>query len=89
MAIAACRAGALGCLDLEYTVDAVAASAAVERLRRFASGEFAVKLGPMSGVLIDALFSTSLPPWIILAGEDHRLGNGLDERLFRTNRKQC
>lgn len=46
IAIAACRAGALGMVDLEYVSDAAAARAALDKLERFTSGPFGLKAAP-------------------------------------------
>ncbi|HTU20930.1 MAG TPA: beta-ketoacyl synthase N-terminal-like domain-containing protein, partial [Gemmataceae bacterium] len=57
VAIAACRAGARGFLDLEFTVDPTAASEALDKLARFAPDGFGVKLGPSGGGLLPTLLA--------------------------------
>jgi acyl transferase domain-containing protein/NAD(P)H-dependent flavin oxidoreductase YrpB (nitropropane dioxygenase family) len=71
LAIAACRAGARGFLDLEYAAEEQAAWAALERLERFTNG-YGVKLGRDSGFLLPQL-ADSFPRLrsIILAGGVH------------------
>jgi acyl transferase domain-containing protein/NAD(P)H-dependent flavin oxidoreductase YrpB (nitropropane dioxygenase family)/NAD(P)-dependent dehydrogenase (short-subunit alcohol dehydrogenase family) len=72
LAIAACRAGALGVLDLEYATDAAQAADALARLERFTTGPIGIKLGPHSGEIL------SRPPTtpgrlgtVLLAGGEH------------------
>ena len=69
-AIAACRSGAKGCLDLEYATE----QQAWEQLRRlelYAPGPFGIKVGPEGATLVDALLA-AFPPdrldWVCLAG---------------------
>ena len=72
LAIAACRAGARGFLDLEYAEWWPAAEAALDRLTRFAPGGFGVKLGPNGGSLLEVLLdSSSTCREILLAGGGH------------------
>ena len=51
MAIAACRAGALGILDLEYA-DPTAANEAVQQLRRFTTADFGIKIGAAGAAVL-------------------------------------
>src|SRR5437763_6295842 len=60
LAIAACRAGARGVLNLEFAADAAAVGAAVDRLARFAPGGFGAALGPDGDRL---LADTVRPAW--------------------------
>ena len=62
MAIAACRAGARGFLDLEYEVECPAVSKALEQLERFAADGYGVKLGPDGGALLPALLAEEKGP---------------------------
>lgn len=57
VAIAACRAGARGFLDLEDQVECSAVSEALEQLERFAPDGYGVKLGPDGGKLLPALLA--------------------------------
>src|SRR5262249_4046508 len=82
LAIAACRAGAVGVLDLEFATDPAAARAALDRLNQFTSAPFGVKLGRDGGPLLPLL--AELPAgrlgWVVLAGGDHeRLPEWLKE----------
>jgi acyl transferase domain-containing protein/NAD(P)H-dependent flavin oxidoreductase YrpB (nitropropane dioxygenase family)/NAD(P)-dependent dehydrogenase (short-subunit alcohol dehydrogenase family) len=71
-AIAACRAGALGFLDLEYTFDPAAARAGLARLERFTSSPFGVKLGREGGETVPLLQDmTDRLSTILLAGGEH------------------
>ena len=70
VAIASCRSGARGCLDVEYATE----QQAWEQLRRLelhAPGPFGIKIGPEGDSLLDALL-TGFPPdrldWVCLAG---------------------
>ncbi|HEY7157886.1 MAG TPA: nitronate monooxygenase, partial [Gemmataceae bacterium] len=72
LAIAACRAGARGFLDLEYDTESPAAHAALDRLARFAPDGFGVKLGPAGAFLLPRLLKESSPcREVILAGGEH------------------
>ncbi len=62
-AIAACRAGARGTLDLEFADES--AVAAIERLAKFAGPRFGLKLGAHTN-----LPQGIQPAWVILAGGD-------------------
>ena len=69
-AIAACRSGAKGYLDVEYATE----QQAWEQLRRlelYAPGPFGIKVGPEGATLLDALLA-AFPPgrldWVCLAG---------------------
>jgi acyl transferase domain-containing protein/NAD(P)H-dependent flavin oxidoreductase YrpB (nitropropane dioxygenase family)/NAD(P)-dependent dehydrogenase (short-subunit alcohol dehydrogenase family)/acyl carrier protein len=57
LAIAACRAGARGFLDLEHDAESVDAARALDQLARFASEGFGVKLGPTGGTLLPLLLT--------------------------------
>lgn len=74
LAIAACRAGARGILDLEYTQDVAAALAALNELAHFTTTAFGIKLGPRSCELAAQLSSATNPRlrWIVLAGGAHQ-----------------
>ncbi|MEZ4767668.1 MAG: SDR family NAD(P)-dependent oxidoreductase [Caldilineales bacterium] len=61
LAIAATRAGALGCLDLEFAVDNSAARRAVRRLEQHAGGPYGVKASYRQTELLAALDDGSLP----------------------------
>ena len=69
-AIAACRSGAKGYLDVEYATE----QQAWEQLRRlelYAPGPFGIKVGPEGAALLDALlkaFSPGRLDWVCLAG---------------------
>ena len=67
LAIAACRAGAVGVLDLEFCSQSLALPA-LTRLARFTSG-FGVQLRTDSADLFD-LLSQFKPACVILAGAD-------------------
>src|SRR6266545_3429044 len=66
LAIAACRAGAWGVLDLEFAKLA-ASQVALTRLARFAGSDFGVQLRVDSAELFD-LFTQFKPARVILAG---------------------
>ncbi len=71
-AIAACRAGGLGVLDLEYVSDLAAAREGLARLERFTSSPFGVKLGRDGGeVLALLLDGTDRLSTVLLAGGEH------------------
>lgn len=57
IAIAACRAGGCGILDLEYCVDSARAVEALRRLEEFTTTDFAIKLGVGSDAHIQGLLS--------------------------------
>jgi acyl transferase domain-containing protein/NAD(P)H-dependent flavin oxidoreductase YrpB (nitropropane dioxygenase family)/NAD(P)-dependent dehydrogenase (short-subunit alcohol dehydrogenase family) len=57
LAIAACRAGAHGFLDLEQDADSPAVPRALDQLARFAAQGFGVKLGPSGGALLARLLA--------------------------------
>jgi acyl transferase domain-containing protein/NAD(P)H-dependent flavin oxidoreductase YrpB (nitropropane dioxygenase family)/NAD(P)-dependent dehydrogenase (short-subunit alcohol dehydrogenase family) len=58
LAIAGCRAGALGVLDLEYCPDLGNALQAVARLEQFTAADYGVKVGPESSEVLVQLFAT-------------------------------
>src|SRR5437016_1144820 len=67
LAIAACRAGARGTLDLEFTQDKEQAREAIERLAKHGRPHFGLKLGS-SAKLIEGM--QVRPSWVILGGGD-------------------
>src|SRR5690348_13062392 len=72
LAIAACRAGALGVLDLEYGAKRQDALRAVARLQQFTTAGYGVKLGPDGGELLQPLLATpGRLELILLAGGLH------------------
>jgi acyl transferase domain-containing protein/NAD(P)-dependent dehydrogenase (short-subunit alcohol dehydrogenase family)/acyl carrier protein len=72
LAIAACRAGARGFLDLEHDNGSPAALLALERLARFAPEGFGVKLGASAALLLPHLLAdSSRCREVILAGGEH------------------
>src|SRR5688572_25340375 len=73
LAIAACRAGARGALDLEFAPDRPAAVAAVARLARFAPGPYGVRVGPANAPVLRDLLGVDIvrPSWVILACGSH------------------
>ncbi|MCS6851309.1 MAG: SDR family NAD(P)-dependent oxidoreductase [Gemmataceae bacterium] len=73
LAIAACRAGARGVLDLEYVTNLDHALAALERLSHFGRGPFGLKLGAGSAPLVDRLLGQRPERlrWVLLAGGVH------------------
>lgn len=83
IAIAACRAGARGTLDLEYCGDLSQAQAAIARLERFTELPFGIKLGAHSEAILDALRDTRPERlgWLILAGGRHAATREQVERL--------
>src|SRR5262245_38798883 len=81
LAIAACRAGSRGCLDLELVSDPETALASIARLARFANGPYGIKLGRDCGTIIESLVAN--PPsglgCVLLAGGNHAdLGTWID-----------
>src|SRR5262249_26418238 len=70
-AIAACRAGFRGFLDLEFTADESAALAAVGRLEHFTTTDFGIKVGRRCALLPRLADSSSRLKWVILAGGPH------------------
>src|SRR5437773_2486417 len=73
LAIAACRAGERGFLDLEYAPSEPISQAAIDRLERFTSIPFGIKLGRDSGPILDRLTAHPVQrlAWVLLAGGDH------------------
>jgi acyl transferase domain-containing protein/NAD(P)H-dependent flavin oxidoreductase YrpB (nitropropane dioxygenase family)/NAD(P)-dependent dehydrogenase (short-subunit alcohol dehydrogenase family)/acyl carrier protein len=57
LAIAACRAGVRGFLDLEHHAESVDVGQALDQLARFTPGGFGVKLGSTGGALLPLLFA--------------------------------
>ena len=72
LAIAACRAGAMGTLDLEHAHDPIAASEAIQRLAIQARGPFALKSGEHWDLVASWLSEPShpKPARVIIAGGD-------------------
>ncbi len=70
LAIAACRAGARGLLDVQYAPDDRHAWTALERLERYTRTPYGVKLGSDNASLVEQLLAA--PPerlaWVVLAG---------------------
>ena len=70
LAVAACRAGARGFVDLEDAARPDIALAAMARLHRYVDGRFGIKIGRHDGALVKHLVAN--PPsglaWILLAG---------------------
>src|SRR5262245_16982731 len=84
LAIAACRAGSCGFLDLELVSEPQTALAAIARLARFANGRFGIKLGCDGAAIVESLAAD--PPsalgCVLLAGGNHAdLGTWID--VFR------
>lgn len=69
LAIAACRAGVPGLIDLQYASDVQAATASVVRLRRFTAAPFGVKLAPDREPICRAVLQADgpRPDWVLLA----------------------
>jgi acyl transferase domain-containing protein/NAD(P)H-dependent flavin oxidoreductase YrpB (nitropropane dioxygenase family)/NAD(P)-dependent dehydrogenase (short-subunit alcohol dehydrogenase family) len=72
LAIAACRAGARGVLDLELATPE-AARAQVQRLARFTTSAFGVKICPLNVPVCEPLLSDapSRLTWALLSGKAH------------------
>src|SRR5579884_3340605 len=69
LAIAACRAGARGFLDLEHNAESQSAARALDQLGRFAPDGFGIKLGLSGGSLLPMLLEDSCRcREVILAG---------------------
>jgi acyl transferase domain-containing protein/NAD(P)H-dependent flavin oxidoreductase YrpB (nitropropane dioxygenase family)/NAD(P)-dependent dehydrogenase (short-subunit alcohol dehydrogenase family) len=89
LAIAACRSGARGCLDVEYATE----QQAWEQLRRLelhAQGPFGIKVGPEGATLLDALlaaFPSGRLDWVCLAGGVHGDLERCIERLKSRGRR--
>src|SRR5262245_58377601 len=70
VAIAACRSGANGYLDVEYATEPQVWEQ-LRRLERYAPTPFGIKVGPEAASLLDSLL-TEFPPdrlaWVCLAG---------------------
>src|SRR5262245_56631457 len=66
VAIAACRAGARGTLNLTFGFDA----SALARLARFAGHRFGVKLGHRANDSLPQITGDHKPAWVILSGCD-------------------
>jgi acyl transferase domain-containing protein/NAD(P)H-dependent flavin oxidoreductase YrpB (nitropropane dioxygenase family)/NADP-dependent 3-hydroxy acid dehydrogenase YdfG len=84
LAIAACRAGERGVLDLAFADEAQAA-AALERLDRFAAAPYGVKLGPGNEQIAEKLLTDPREglAWVILPGRDADRFADLADRLRR------
>jgi acyl transferase domain-containing protein/NAD(P)H-dependent flavin oxidoreductase YrpB (nitropropane dioxygenase family)/NAD(P)-dependent dehydrogenase (short-subunit alcohol dehydrogenase family)/acyl carrier protein len=70
LAIAACRGGARGTLDLEFVTDGMPVAGVIEHLARYAGKRFGLKLGTTAGQLVSELLQSRLvrPSWVVLAG---------------------
>jgi acyl transferase domain-containing protein/NAD(P)H-dependent flavin oxidoreductase YrpB (nitropropane dioxygenase family)/NAD(P)-dependent dehydrogenase (short-subunit alcohol dehydrogenase family) len=70
LAVAACRAGARGMVDLEDAASPDVALAAMARLDRFVDGNFGIKIGRHNGSLVKHLMANSPArlAWVLLAG---------------------
>src|SRR5689334_6947090 len=81
LAVAACRAGACGVVDLELAH--LAAPEAVHEFARLANTPFAVKLGHNAGAALDALLAQRPAPLrrVILAGGAHPQAGAWVRRL--------
>src|SRR6478752_3358577 len=72
LAIAACRAGAAGVLDLEFCTEPSVATAVLARLARFARGGFGVQLRADAAEILAAVLAQPVrPARVILTGGDH------------------
>lgn len=73
LAIAACRAGARGLLNLQYALDEPSTWRELERLERYTRTAYGVQIGPDSVSLVERLLAA--PPqrlaWVLLAGGAH------------------
>lgn len=69
VAIAACRAGARGTLDLEFASGDP--TGALSRLALFADRPFGVQIGADAGIFDAVLGADVLPSWVVLAGGSH------------------
>ena len=71
-AIAACRAGARGALDLEYAADAEQARDQVARFAQFTTGALGIKIAPTGLFSVDQLLelTSGRLGWVLLAGGD-------------------
>ncbi|MCA9186037.1 MAG: acyltransferase domain-containing protein, partial [Planctomycetales bacterium] len=70
IAIAACRAGAIGVLDAEFVLDTGDVFAAIDRVQRYTSGSFGVRLDGRQDELLERLLDR-VPnglDWLILSG---------------------
>ncbi|MFO0822241.1 MAG: beta-ketoacyl synthase N-terminal-like domain-containing protein [Gemmataceae bacterium] len=80
IAIAACRGGAIGVLDLEFAAGWDAVAVAFTRLARFAGTNFAVQLRPDANELFSKLLTaTAKPTHIILVGDSPRFAERVQE----------
>ncbi len=70
LAIAACRAGALGVLDLEHASVQPGIAPALAQLQRHTRTPFGVKLGSNAGQFLESLtaFPDNRLQWVVLAG---------------------
>lgn len=83
LAIAGCRAGARGTLDLEFVCELPRALELIERLATQTGQPFGVKLGPLGRVIVDELCARPVPrlAWVLLGGGCHSELDGWAERL--------
>ena len=89
VAIAASRAGALGILNLEFTLDPVEARSALSALVRRARGQTGVKFSSACPALLDALvpgMSESVHT-VLLTAEDMEAVAGQVQMLHETGRR--
>ncbi|WP_020468176.1 type I polyketide synthase [Zavarzinella formosa] len=88
MAVAACRAGAMGVLDLEFASDASMAGAAISRLAEHSRGHFGIKIGNNAEALIDSLATQEMRmlKWVILTGDASNLKEWIG-KLQEANRE--
>ena len=82
-AIAATRAGALGCLDLEFAADSSAAHAAANRLEQFARGPYGVKASYRQADLLASLSKETLPrlEFVLLSAHGEVDGDALQRAV--------
>src|SRR5574338_352685 len=71
VAIAACRGGARGTLDLEFVSDGTRSRSEIDRLAHFAS-RFGLRLGKNAGSILELILEgqVAAPAWIILTEVD-------------------
>lgn len=69
-AIAACRAGACGALDLEYAADADQAREQIVRFAQFTTGALGIKIAPSGLLSVEQLLelTSGRLGWVLLAG---------------------
>lgn len=89
LAIAACRAGARGILDLEFTTDVSLAKEALFRLGHFTSNPFGVKISPLIKPPLLDLITAASPQlaWVLLGGGELAELKAVVQQLRSTGRK--